>query len=175
MRFLLAPVCLIVLAVLAEGKAAAQTFETVEVRSLTLTNEQFLAGDTKGGEPVTLSGNLHLPAGDNWTLAGPCRAYINRLAEAGYDAVMTEYPGVGHAFDGRVGPPWTIKNAPTLRNCHRVDVGGTLINKDTGKRFTWEDACVERGVSGGYDAEATTRAEAAVSELLTKVFSLPQH
>ena len=103
LRFLLAPVCLIVLAVLAEGKAAAQTFETVEVRSLTLTNEQFLAGDTKGGEPVTLSGNLHLPAGDNWTLAGPCRAYINRLAEAGYDAVMTEYPGVGHAFDGRVG------------------------------------------------------------------------
>jgi hypothetical protein len=88
---------------------------------------------------------------------------------------MTEYPGVGHAFDGRVGPPWTIENAPTSRNCHRVEVGGTLISKDTGKRFTWDDACVERGVSGGYDAEATTHAEAAVSELLTKVFSLPQH
>src|SRR5262245_2396389 len=37
-------------------------------------------------------------------------------------------------------------------------VGGTILNGDTGKRFTWEDACAERGVRGGHDAEATTRA-----------------
>ena len=48
LRFLLAPVCLIVLAVLAEGKAAAQTFETVEVRSLYPHQRAILGGRHQG-------------------------------------------------------------------------------------------------------------------------------
>jgi dienelactone hydrolase len=309
---------LAVLAVLVAGAAAAQRRETVEVASLTLTNEQFLAGDTKGGVPVTLSGLLRLPgddvrypavvllhgsggltnspvgrwdrtlraigvatfsldsftgrgitevqsdqrrlglfqqiydayraidvlavhpridskhialmgfsrggtaalyaamtrlqrsfgpknayisaylpfypacnfelvgelevanapirefhgAADNWTLPGPCRSYINRLAAAGHDAIMTEYSGAGHSFDEGPGVPWVIESAVTSRSCHRVEVNGTLFNRDTGKPFTWDDACVERGVSGGYDGDATVRAEESVKELLTGLFSL---
>ena len=304
-------------AVLAAGAAAAQQVETVEVASLTLTNEQFLAGDSKGGVPVTLSGRLRLPgddvrypavvllhgsdgptsgsvrrwertlqgvgvatfsldsftgrgiievesdqrkfgsfnqiydayraidvlaahpridskhialmgfsrggtaalyaamsrfqrsfgpknmdisaylpfypacnfelvgelevadapirefhgAADNWTLAGPCQSYMNRLAAAGHDPIMTEYSGVGHAFDG-AGSAFVIKSAVTSRNCYRVEVNGTLVNRDTGKPFTWDDACVERGVSGGFNADATARAEETVKELLTGLFSL---
>src|SRR5688500_8159753 len=37
--------------------------ETIDVPSLTLTNEQFLGGDTANGVTVTLTGNLRFP---NW-------------------------------------------------------------------------------------------------------------
>lgn len=87
---------------------------------------------------------------------------------------MTEYAGVGHSFNDGPGLPWVIKSAATLRNCYRVEVDGTLVNRDTGKPFTWNDACVEHGVSGCYDGEATVRAEEAVNELFIELFSLRQ-
>jgi dipeptidyl aminopeptidase/acylaminoacyl peptidase len=56
--------CLAFLAALNTGAATAQATQTLSVPSLTLTTEQFLAGDASGGEPVTVTGRLRLPAGD---------------------------------------------------------------------------------------------------------------
>jgi dienelactone hydrolase len=49
---------------LAAGGAKAQQSEVLDVPSLTLTTEQFLAGDASGGESVTLTGRLRLPVGE---------------------------------------------------------------------------------------------------------------
>ena len=111
-------------------------------------------------------------AADTYTLPGPCRDYIARLAAAGHDAAMTEYPGVLHAFDGGAGPVWSGPHA-TSRGCRRVEVNGVLISETTGEPFTYDDACIEHGVSGGYDAAATESAKAAVAALLRKIFELP--
>jgi hypothetical protein len=53
-------------ALLAALPLAAQTTETIEVRSRSRSDEAFLAGNAAPGEPVTLTGRLNLP-GD----AGP--------------------------------------------------------------------------------------------------------
>jgi dienelactone hydrolase len=110
---------------------------------------------------------------DDYAPPGPCRDYIGRLAAAGHDAVMTEYPGVLHQFDGREARRWTDPTAPTTRNCRRVERDGVLVNADTGKPFSFSDACVEYGPSGGYDAAAVAGAQAAVAALLADIFDLP--
>lgn len=110
---------------------------------------------------------------DNWTLAAPCRDYITRLSAAGKDAIMTEYPGVYHAFDNpnaRSGS--VIQGAQTTRNCQRREEKGTMINVATGKPFSYKDTCVELGPTLGYDKTATEASQAAVKELLTGVFRL---
>jgi hypothetical protein len=58
-------------ALLAALPLAAQTTETIEVRSRSLSDEAVLAGDAAAGEPVTLTGQLNLP-GD----AGPYPAVV---------------------------------------------------------------------------------------------------
>jgi dienelactone hydrolase len=110
---------------------------------------------------------------DDYTLPGPCRDYIDRLAAAGHDAAMTEYPGVLHQFDGRDDGGWVDPTAPTSRNCHRVERDGILVNSATGQPFSFDDACVEYGPGGGFDAAATADAKAEVTALLKEVFSLP--
>jgi dienelactone hydrolase len=110
---------------------------------------------------------------DDYAPPGPCRDYIARLAAAGHDAVMTEYPGVLHQFDGRDDGKWTDPTAPTTRNCRRVERDGLLMNAATGEPFSFDDACVEYGPGGGYDAAATAEAKSEVSVLLREVFALP--
>jgi len=110
---------------------------------------------------------------DDYAPPEPCRAYVGRLAAAGHDAVMTEYPGVLHQFDGRDDGDWTDPTAPTSRNCRRVERDGLLLNAATGRPFSYDDACVEYGPGGGYDADATAKAEASVTALFEEVFALP--
>jgi dienelactone hydrolase len=110
---------------------------------------------------------------DNWTLAAPCRDYIAHLSAAGKDAIMTEYPGVYHAFDNPGAPPrYVIGSAQTSRNCQRREENGKLVNVATGKPFSYNDACVELGPTVGYDKAATEAAQAAVKKFLTEVFRL---
>jgi dienelactone hydrolase len=112
-------------------------------------------------------------AADDWTLAAPCRDYIARLKAAGQDAAMTEYPGMSHAFDNPYARPGIpLRSAQTSRNCRRREQGGTIINVETGKPFSYKDACVEFGPTVGYSNEATEAAQAAVKDFLTTVFRL---
>jgi dienelactone hydrolase len=110
---------------------------------------------------------------DDYTLPGPCRDYIGRLAAAGHDATMTEYPGVLHGFDDHEGPRWVDATLPSARRCPRVERDGVLVVEATGLPFTWDASCVEYRVTGGYDEAATAAARAEVAAFLRGVFSLP--
>ena len=112
-------------------------------------------------------------AADDWTLAAPCRDYIARLRTAGKDVIMTEYPGAFHGFDDPDTPAGLrCSDAQTSRKCQRREEDGKIINVETGKPFTYNDACVERGPTVGYDKAATEAAQAAVKEFLTGLFRL---
>jgi dienelactone hydrolase len=112
-------------------------------------------------------------AADDWTLAAPCRDYMDRLAAAGHDAEMVEYPGARHSFDNPQAPALNVRTEEqTSRNCRRHEVGGRLVNTDTGQPFTYRDPCVEYGPTVQYDSAATEAAKGAVKKFLTGVFRL---
>ena len=48
-----------------------------------------------------------------------------------------------------------------------------LINAATGTPFSFADACVEYGPSGGYNEAAEASAQTAVTAFLADVFALP--
>ncbi|MET0430071.1 MAG: dienelactone hydrolase family protein, partial [Microvirga sp.] len=110
---------------------------------------------------------------DDWTPAAPCRTYIDRLATAGHDAVMTEYPGALHAFDDPKSPAYNIlADAQTSRNCRRREVDGRILNADTGWPFSYQDSCVERGPAVNYNDRAASAAQASVKQFLNHIFRL---
>jgi dienelactone hydrolase len=110
---------------------------------------------------------------DDWTPATPCRDFITHLKPAGKDALLTEYPGARHSFDDPSNPPrYVVQNAQTSRNCRRREEDGKIINIETGKPFSYNDACVELGPTVGYDKAATEAAQVAVKEFLIRVFRL---
>jgi dienelactone hydrolase len=110
---------------------------------------------------------------DDWTPAAPCRSYMERLAAAGHDAVMTEYPDALHAFDNPKSPSYNVfPDAQTSRNCQRREVNGRIINASKGQPFTYQDACVELGPAVHHNSRAADAAQAAVKVFLTKVFRL---
>lgn len=111
-------------------------------------------------------------AADDLTLAAPCRDYIARLRATGKDVSMTEYPGAFHAFDDPGPPSLTLHDVQNMAKCQRREEDGKIINNETGKPFTYTDACVKRGATVGYDKAATAAAQAAVKEFLTQVFHL---
>ncbi len=110
-------------------------------------------------------------AADDTTLAATCLDYITRLNAAGKDAVMTEYPGAHHGFDNPDARSISvIQSAQSSRNCQRREEDGKILNVETGKPFTFNDACVELGSTVGYDKAATEAAQATVKQFLTGVF-----
>jgi dienelactone hydrolase len=112
---------------------------------------------------------------DDYNPVAPCKAYVARLAGAGRDARLTEYPNAAHAFDNPLAavPPVAIKGAQTVRQCRiREDAPGMLVNVQTKEPFSYRDACVELGPHVGYDAQATAAARQAVREFLRGVFNL---
>ncbi|WP_287205162.1 dienelactone hydrolase family protein [Mesorhizobium sp.] len=112
-------------------------------------------------------------AADDWTPAAPCRDYIARLRATGKDVHMTEYSGALHSFDERgTAPGYVIHSAQTARKCRRREEDGKIINIETGRPFTYNDACVELGPTVGYDKGATEAAQAAVREFFSGLFHL---
>lgn len=106
-------------------------------------------------------------ADDDWTLASVCRGYIDRLAAAGADVAMTEYPNALHGFDNPSNPAYfSDPDNMTSRNCMRREANGQLINTATGKPFSYRDDCIEYGPASRYDDAAATAAKEAVASLL---------
>jgi dienelactone hydrolase len=120
------------------------------------------------GEPIRI---FHGTA-DDWTPIGPCKAYIERLRQAGIDAALYEYPDAHHSFDSPETPNQTIFDALSPGNCTFVEQDGQIIDLDTGLEPGIDSACVSRGVSIGYHAEAEQQAVADVKEFLTMVFQM---
>jgi len=128
--------------------------------------------DTKV-KPVPI--RLHHGAIDDYNPAPQCKAYVDRLKAAGANIDITTYKDAAHSFDGPLGPttPTISPRSMTVRNCVLIEEPlGQITNSKTGKAFTYEDPCVERGPHGGYNAEGAKAARASVRETLKAVFKL---
>jgi len=129
-----------------------------------------MIGDEKvSAKPI----RLYHGADDDWVPVAPCRDYVARLKKAGADVTLVEYPGAYHAFDVQTIPgTLQIPQAQTWRKCALQEKPqGVIINSDTGRMATFNDSCIERGVTVAYNAEATDAARKDVIEFLGKVFN----
>ena len=114
-------------------------------------------------------------AADDFTPVGPCRTYFGRLRAAGRDAVLTDYPGAHHSFDNPLGNknPRLSKGAQSFRACKlKEEPLGTIINAESGERFSFKDPCMQRDAHTGYNEAAANAARIAVKELIRSVFKL---
>jgi dienelactone hydrolase len=113
---------------------------------------------------------------DDWVPIEPCRQYVARLRRAGKDVLLTEYAGAQHGFDFHNLPPGQPQWQPDAQNfshCLREErSAGEIINRETGKPFSFADACVQRGATLGYDPRAHAEAVKAVKEFLRSTFKL---
>jgi dienelactone hydrolase len=111
-------------------------------------------------------------AADNYVPIEPCRKYVERLRARNADVQLTEYEGAHHAFDNPLYRPHRfLPDAIITARCQREErPGGEIINIETGEPFGWNDACVKRGGTIGYDASATRRATTAIKSFLLGVF-----
>jgi dienelactone hydrolase len=110
---------------------------------------------------------------DNWVPVGPCRDYVARLKKAGANVDLVEYAGATHGFDYQtIQGTLQLPQAQTWRKCRLEEKPqGVIINSDTGLPATFDDPCIERGVSVAYSAEATDAARKDVVEFLNHLFN----
>jgi dienelactone hydrolase len=110
-------------------------------------------------------------AADDWTLVGPCKAYIERLRKAGKDAALIEYADAHHSFDN---PGITLRKLPNLvnpRNCTFVEESGRIVDAAT-RGSIFYSPCWSRGASVGYNADAHRKAVRDVETILDALFGL---
>jgi dienelactone hydrolase len=112
---------------------------------------------------------------DDYVPVAPCRAYVERLRQAGKDVTLTEYADAHHSFDNpllKEGPQLAAQSQSTRRCTMREEPAGTIINAATGQPFTMDDPCVERGPHVGYNAAATAAVTVAVKDFLRATLKL---
>jgi dienelactone hydrolase len=116
---------------------------------------------------------LYHGVADDWVPIGPCRDYVARLQKAGAAVKLMEYPKALHAFDNQLIPgTMQIAQAQTGRKCRFEEKSkGVIVNNDTGQPATFNDSCIEKGVTIAYDAEATDAARKDVVEFLGNLFN----
>jgi dienelactone hydrolase len=110
-------------------------------------------------------------AADDWTLVGPCKAYVERLQKAGKDAALIEYADAYHSFDN---PGIALRRLPSVfstRNCTFVEESGRIVEAET-RGSIFYSACRSRGASVGYNADAHRQAVKDVEAILRPVFGL---
>jgi dienelactone hydrolase len=97
-----------------------------------------------------------------------CRAYVERLRQAGADVGISEYAGAHHAFDRPSDAP--PRRNPREQNASRCVLEerpeGRLVNQATGQPFSLADPCVVLGGTWGADAAAYQEALRAVRALV---------
>jgi len=145
--------------------APADAMFAAHIGLYTPCNTEYRGDDNVTQKPIRL---FHGTA-DDWVSIEPCRAYVERLKKSGADVVLTEYPGAYHAYDSyTVTKMVSYPQAQTTRHCtFREDDGGEFVNARTGKKFEYNDPCVERGTHIVYNAAAHEATLRAVKELLT--------
>jgi dienelactone hydrolase len=110
-------------------------------------------------------------AADDWTPMAPCKAYIERMRQAGKDATLIEYPGAHHEFDNPGAPLRKLPNIWIPRNCAFMEENGRVVDATTRGGVTFS-RCWSRGASIGYNADAHRQAVKDVEAILRPLFSL---
>jgi dienelactone hydrolase len=109
-------------------------------------------------------------AADDWVKVEPCQRFVERLRRAANDVQLIVYPGARHVFDNPLFQ--SERNFPdteVLTRCNREErAGGEIFNVDTGKPFSLQDACVTRGATVGFDANAYGETLKAVESFVTE-------
>lgn len=108
---------------------------------------------------------------DDWTPIGACRAYVDRLRQAGRDAILVEYVGARHSFDVPASP--TVRKLPQAlnpANCALIERDGKVIDPATGGEWNYLATCLSKGASVGYDADAHRKAIDDVTSFLRTLF-----
>jgi dienelactone hydrolase len=133
-------------------------------------NLKFVDDEQTGDQPIRI---FHGTA-DDFVFIDACRAYVARLKKAGRDVQLTEYPGALHVFDGpHLKARVLVARGQTTRRCVMEEgAGGQIINAATERQFTYDDACVERGASVGYDPDAYAKSLKAIKGFLSETFKL---
>ena len=131
-------------------------------------NFTFLEDTNVGDHPIRIFHGL----ADDWTPVAPCRAYVERLRQAGKDVGLLVYAGAYHSFDHQwVVPPKYLPRVLNPSACFFVErEPGHLVNRDTGRPFDIKDRCISRGATVGYNRDALRQAIQDVKTLLQAVF-----
>jgi dienelactone hydrolase len=127
-------------------------------------------GTKTTGKPIRIFHGI----ADDWTPIGPCRDYVKQLKGAGADVVLTEFPDAYHAFDWpNLATSVPFPEALSVRACS-IEEGdnGAILNAKTGKAFSMQDACVEKGTHLGYNAAAYKATVEGVTQFLKTKFKL---
>jgi dienelactone hydrolase len=110
-------------------------------------------------------------AADNWTLVGPCKAYVERLRKAGKDATLIEYANAHHSFDNPGIPLLKLPTVVNLGNCTFAEEDGRVVDAET-RGSIFFSTCWSRGASVGYNAAAHRKAVRDVETILSPLFGL---
>ncbi|RDH82937.1 MAG: carboxymethylenebutenolidase [endosymbiont of Galathealinum brachiosum] len=111
---------------------------------------------------------------DNYNPVVTCRAFVNRLKKDGKDVVLHEYPNAHHVFDyTKLVKPIVLKKAQTTRACRLKEVDeGVIVNVKSGKDFTYNDPCVERGPTIAFNRAAYDKTKQELSNFISSLFQL---
>jgi dienelactone hydrolase len=111
-------------------------------------------------------------AADDWTPIAACRAYVERMREAGRDVSLVAYDGAMHAFD--VSTFAEPKRFPEMLNASQCDAvqqdDGRFVD-DSGRMLTPKSPCITRGATLGYNALAHRQLIADVKAFLAEAFA----
>jgi dienelactone hydrolase len=111
-------------------------------------------------------------AADDVNPVNRCRELVGELRRAGTDIELREYERAHHLFDNPIMPLLRGVQNPTTRNCPLVErPTGNLVVRGTDRTFTFDDPCVEKGVTMGYDARAHQQAVHDVTAFLKAVLT----
>ena len=105
---------------------------------------------------------------DDWTPIAACREYVERVRASGGAIELREYPFAYHGFDNPRAPAQVrLERAMNPARCVFVEQSdGVVLNGETGRPYTYRDACWTRGVTAGYEPGAYADALAAVKAFL---------
>jgi len=113
-------------------------------------------------------------AADDLAPVAPCRAYVERLRKAGKDVQLTEYAGARHLFDDvDFQPPRYVAQIQTSRHCRLEEAAdGVIVNSETHRPFSYQDACADRGSTLSYNDAAYKASIQAVTQFMRATFRL---
>jgi dienelactone hydrolase len=133
-------------------------------------NVTYRNDDEVTGKPIRLFHGI----ADDWVPIEPCRTYVERLKKVKADVALAEYPGAYHAYDYfYLKEPVKLPMAQTSRNCQLAEGDtGQVLNSKTGRPFSLDDPCMEKGTTVVYNEAATTATTMAVKEFLVATFKL---